>query len=419
MTHDAAPAAEAAPPDAGARWVTCWATALNGVAGPSPQQPDLLQAFPDRTWHAQDQSFRMILRPSLTGTVYRFRISNLYGDQPLRIERATLGLQAAAGALVPGSVRPASFSGAPGVTVAAGQSVYSDAVPLPAAGAGAYTNLAVSFHIARPSGALSWHADAFTISYITAPSAGDRTEDESELAFAYATSSWLLVDALDVRADPGAAAIVALGDSITDGWITTMNGHDRWTDVLARRLSAAYPGRFAVVNQGLCGNQVAAGNPTNPSALARFERDVAGLEGIGAVILFAGTNDLASGIPAAPVIAAMEEIAAKAHGAGYRIFAATILPRTAAAVPAELEEARLLAAWHRVNDFIRSSRVFDGVIDFAALLGEPDDPEHLAPAFIPNASGAGDGLHPNRLANLRMGEAVPLSLFDPVRAGGV
>lgn len=241
----------------GASWVTSWAAAANGIVGPSPTQPDLLAAFPDRTWRARRQSFRMILRPSLAGAAYRFRVSNRYGDEPLTIERASLGVHWVAGALVPGSSRPATFAGAPRVTIPPGAAIYSDAVPMPDTPSAA---LAVSLYIGGRSGALTWHADAFTTSYMTGPDAGDHTADESELAFAYATTSWLLVDALDVRAGPEAVAIVALGDSITDGWVTTVNGQERWADVLARRLAAAYPGRFAVVNQGLCGNQVSAGN---------------------------------------------------------------------------------------------------------------------------------------------------------------
>jgi lysophospholipase L1-like esterase len=393
-------------------WVTCWAAAANGVAGPSPAQPDLDRAFAGAPpFRARRQSFRMVLRPSLPGTVYRFRLANRYGDAPLQVAGATLALHQAAGALVPGSVRRARFAGRDSVTIAPGEAAWSDGVALPQGGAG---NLAVSFYIEAADGALTWHADAFTTSYITAQHAGDCTAEESERAFAYATSSWVLVDALDVEAEK-AAAIVALGDSITDGWITTMNGHDRWTDVLARRLAAAWPGRFAVVNQGLCGNRVSGDDPMNPSALARFERDVTGLSRVGAVILFVGTNDLGCGLPPERIVAAMQAVAAKARAAGLGIIAATILPRGEAALPSDPVAARAhIAAQRRVNDFIREGGAFDGVVDFAAVLADPADPDRLDEAFIPNAGGPGDGLHPNRLAHLRLGEAVPLGLFEGV-----
>lgn len=140
-----------------------------------------------------------------------------------------------------------------------------------------------------------------------------------------------------------------------------------------------------------------------------------GLSGVGAVILFDGTNDVGSGIPADVVIAAMRDIAAKAHGAGLKIIAATLLPRGAPPSPAGLEERpSYVDARRRVNEFIRSGGAFDGVIDFAAVLADPDDPDHLAPVFLPNPAGPGDGLHPNRLAHLRLGEAVPLALFEDV-----
>lgn len=397
-------------------WVTSWASAANGVAAPRPLQPELIDALGDVPCRAHDQSFRMIIRPSLLGDGWRLRLGNVYGDRPLRIERASAGIRCGGAALRNALAVPVTFGGARETLIAVGDSAISDPFRLPEPVSDG-VDLALSFHV-RESGLLTWHEDAFATSYIAPPGSGDRTARPDEAAFPYATTSWLLLQAVDVAAAPEARAIVALGDSITDGWITTMNGHDRWTDVLARRLAALRPHRYAVVNQGLCGNHVSRGDLYNPSALARFDRDVGALSGVGGVILFDGTNDLGSGVLPEEISRAMRAIAAKAHAAGLRIFGATILPRGPDHALAECGGgARYLKSWERVNDFIRASGSFDAVLDFAAQLCRRDDRTHLDAAYIPNTLGPGDGLHPNRLANLRLAESVPLSLFDALCEG--
>jgi hypothetical protein len=172
-------------------------------------------------------------------------------------------------------------------------------VPDPAAVELVGRKLAVSFHIIGESGPMTWHAKALTTSYLTAPGAGAKGTTEDENAFPFSTASWYFLDALDMMAPADARAIVAFGDSITDGTASTMNGDDRWPDVLARRLHAVYGNKVAVVNAGIGGNQVVGPAeyspqkpfPGGPSAKDRLERDVLSLSSVAAVVWLEGIND--------------------------------------------------------------------------------------------------------------------------------
>src|SRR6185295_12310548 len=169
----------------------------------------------------------------------------------------------------------------------------------PRGGAIVGRKVVVSFHVPGESGPMTWHAKALQTSYLTAPGSGSRSADESEAAFPFSTASWFFLDALDMRTAAANQAIVAFGDSISDGTLSTMNGDDRWPDVLARRLRAAYGNRVSVVNAGIGGNQVVGPKeyspqkpfPGGPSALARLERDVLTLSGVTHVIWLEGIND--------------------------------------------------------------------------------------------------------------------------------
>ena len=153
---------------------------------------------------------------------------------------------------------PVTFGGKPSVTVEPGKDVWSDGVALPFvkdAKALAGRKLAVSFHVAGETGPMTWHAKALQTSYVTAPGAGAKGKAEDESAFPFSTASWFFLDAVDMMAPADTKVIVAFGDSITDGTASTMNGDDRWPNVLSRRLAAAGH-RAAVINAGIGGNQV-------------------------------------------------------------------------------------------------------------------------------------------------------------------
>src|ERR1700676_2256887 len=250
--------------ESGQKWVASWAGSAQGpypVGNPSAQ-PDQRFAFPSATAGAKDQTFRLVLRPAIWGRQARIRLSNAFGTQPLTIDGAFVGLQQGGAAVTKGTNRPVTFAGKTGVTLPAGQSAWSDPVALsfvrdPDAAEWAGRKLAVSFHVAGESGPMTWHAKALTTSYVTAPGAGAKGQSEDEANFPFSTASWFFVDAVEMRMPSDNFAVLAFGDSITDGTASTMNGDDRWPDVLARRLRALHGNRIAVVNAGIGGNQIA------------------------------------------------------------------------------------------------------------------------------------------------------------------
>jgi lysophospholipase L1-like esterase len=412
------------------KWVTSWAASVQGpypVGNPSAQ-PDQRFAFPVPANGARNQTFRLMVRPDVWGRQARLRFSNVFGTKPLTLDGVYAGLALSGPALVKGSNRPVAFGGKMEVTVAPGASVWSDAVDLsfardPEAPELAGRRLAVSFHVDGESGPMTWHAKALTTSFVTAPDAGPKGALEEEAAFPHATASWFFLDAVDMMMPGDTRLVVAFGDSITDGTASTMNGDDRWPDVLARRLHRAFGKKIAVVNAGIGGNQVAgpaeysATKPFagGPSAGARLERDVLSLSGVSAIIWLEGINDFSKNGNAAldTVTSGMRDIAARlrARIPGVRVIGATLtsaLNATNAAHGSKEQDDKRRA----LNAFIKSSGVFDAAADFDAATFDPSTGE-MKPEFIPESTtgGPGDKLHPNRAGYLAMGEAIDLGIF--------
>lgn len=417
-------------------WVTSWAASVQGpypVGNPSAQ-PNLSLVFPSPETGASDQSFRLIIKPELWGGSARLRFSNALGTQPVTFDGVYAGLQWSGSAVLPGTNRVVTFGKKSSVTVVAGQSVWSDPVALPFVRTRSDMlgrKLAVSFHVVGTSGPMTWHAKALQSSYVTLPGAGLKGADVAEAAFPFATASWYFLDALDVAAPKGAGAIVAFGDSITDGTASTMNGDDRWPDVLARRLAARSGNKLAVVNHGIGGNQVigpieyspAKPFAGGPSALQRLERDVLTLSNVKAVIWLEGTNDFSKNgnAEADAVIAGMREGVARMRAAipGVKVIGATMVSAFGSTSPAhgfELQDEKR----KKLNDFIRTplqaGGVFDGVADFDRVILD-EKTGGMKAEFIPDntVGGPGDKLHPNRMGYQAMGMTIDLSLFDKLK----
>jgi lysophospholipase L1-like esterase len=312
------------------------------------------------------------------------------------------------------------------VTVPAGESVTSDPVALgfvhdPADPLLTGRKLAVSFHVAGDSGPMTWHAKGLQTSYLSPPQSGSVGSGVAEAAFPFSTTSWYFLDAVAMSAAPDTRVVVAFGDSITDGTASTLNGDDRWPDVLARRLHAAVGNRWSVVNAGIGGNQVAGpaayttANPIGggPSAISRLDRDVISLPGVGAVIWFEGINDFGS---AGAGVAAVEDgyrqgvARLRAKLPGVKVYVGTLtsaLHSTPTHGTPEVDAKR-----QELNAFFRSSGLFDGVADFAAVTLDPATGS-LQAEYQPNSTtgGPGDKLHPNRAGYAAMGRAVDLRWF--------
>jgi len=420
-------AADKATPAKAPHWVAAWTASAHGPypVGNPTAQPELKFAFPDAARGALDQSFRMIVRPDVWGKQARIRLSNAFGTQPVTFDGAYIGLQTSGSAVLAGSSRPVTFAGQRTVTVAPGKDVVSDAVTLPfvrnaddAMLSG--RRLAVSFHVAGESGPMTWHAKALTTSYLSAPGAGSRGSDESEAAFPLSSTSWYFLDAVEMTAPAATRVIVAFGDSITDGTASTLNGDDRWPDVFARRLHAAAGNRFSVVNEGIGGNQVVGPAdyaskplPGGPSALDRLQRDVISLPGVSAVIWLEGINDFgAAGASAQAVSDGVREGVKRLRASipGVRIYMATL---TGALNSTPTHGTPVVEAKRReYNEFIRSSGIFDGVIDFDAIVLDPKTGE-LKAEYQPNSTtgGPGDKLHPNRAGYAAMGNGIDLVMI--------
>jgi lysophospholipase L1-like esterase len=411
------------------KWVTVWTGSVHGPypSGNASAQPNLSLVFESPANEARDQSFRLIVRPDLWGRQARFRFSNAMGTRPVTFDGAYVGLQLSGAAIVAGTNRPILFAGKPAVTIAPGESGWSDPVELalardPNAVQLQGRKLAVSFHVLGESGPMTWHAKALTTSYVTAQGGGVKGREESETAFPFPTTSWYFLDAMDIKAAAATRVIVAFGDSITDGTASTLNGDDRWPDVLSRRLHAEYGSHVSIVNAGIGGNQVAgpaeysARKPFSggPSAGARLDRDVLSLSGVSEVIWLEGINDFSANgnATASSVETAMREIVKRMRAAvpGIRIVGATVTSALGASgAHGSQEEDRKRQA---LNEFIRTGGVFDGVADFDKATVDPQT-GGLRREFIPESTtgGAGDKLHPNRLGYQAMGMAVDLKLL--------
>jgi lysophospholipase L1-like esterase len=369
----------------------------------------------------------MIVRPDIWGPHTRLRLSNALGTKPVTFDGVFVGLQRGSSAVIAGTNQPVSFAGKSNVTVGLGESVWSDPVALPFAEnpdaiALVGRRLAVSFHVAGESGPMTWHAKAMNTSYVTRPGAGSVGHSEDESDFPFSRASWYFLDAVDMMAPGDTRVVVAVGDSITDGTGTTMNGDDRWADVLARRLHAAYGNRISVVNAGIGGNQVVGPPmyspqipfPGGPSAQARVERDVIGLSGVTTVIWLEGINDFSKNGDASveAVQAGMKEVISRLRAMlpGVRVVGATVTSAlgSTSAAHGHVEQNDKRRA---LNEFVRSSGLFDGFVDFDKVIVDTATGGMRA-EFVPDSTtgGPGDKLHPNRAGHLAMGTAIDLAL---------
>lgn len=405
--------------NAGARdghWVTTWAASAQGAypVGSAIAQPDLSAALPVPAEGLYNQSLRMILRPALWSTRCRVRLSNVFGDRSLRLRGLSLGLHWGGGALVPGTA-----VALPDQEVPASLSGWTPTVELPwMDGADIERlrgrSLALSAWVEGASGPVTWHAKSMGTSYLSAPCDRDAASSDSEDGFVHTTTSTFLVDALDAWLPATSGALVALGDSLTDGTATTLNGHDRWTDVLQRGLWASGRHDLAVVNAGIGGNQIA-GPPVSagpwrggPSAIDRIQRDVLDLSGLRAVFWLQGINDFSDNgnIDECTVIAAIRPVVERLRGLGLQVIGATVPSALGSTRPGHggaLQDARRRA----YNAHIRSGGLFSRYADIDAVLTDPTT-GRLRGSFNGDSTlgEPGDGVHPNRAGHATMARCI-------------
>jgi lysophospholipase L1-like esterase len=368
------------------------------------------------------KAVRMIVRPTIGGSSVRVKIENTLGEAPVVFSAAYFGQVMSGADLIPDSNQQLTFAGAKRLNLAPGQSAWSDPIDYSVA---ASTRYAVSLDVDSASD-ISAHVLGLVTNFMAdgmraAQGSGDGFAPVPDLAAGTpvgATFPVYWVAVMDVHAPNQSGAIVAFGDSITDGRCSTKEQHgstsgavvpdvyQRWTDVLAERLAAADQ-RMAVANEGIAGNRVASDTTiSGVSALSRMDRDVLERAGTTHVIFFEGTNDVAVGTDAPTIIAGTQLVIERAHAAGLKIIGVTMIPRgSATGWTGEMEQERLA-----VNAWMRSGANFDGIVDFAELFQGPTVPSKGAQEILP-AYSCYDGIHPNDLGYAAMSGAIDLTLF--------
>ncbi|MFE7568113.1 SGNH/GDSL hydrolase family protein [Streptomyces sp. NPDC057539] len=369
-TRGSTPMGTAAPASAD-NWTGTWA------AAPAGAEPGAPVGYPGR-------SIRNVVHTSLGGSKVRITLSNLYSPTPLLIGTATVAVGVGGGGpeAVAGTMRQLTFGRRAAVTVPPGGQIVSDPVALRVP----YdSDLLVTLHTPRAGGPVTYHRHALQTSYLAD---GDRTRDLDATAYAPSRKVWRYLTAVDVLNPEARGAVVAFGDSITDGVGSGYDANRRWPDVLAARLRDQHIG---VLNEGIGGNRVLADGSSlgnGASGLARFQRDVLDRAGAKVVVIDLGVNDILRGRETDParITAGLRELAQRAKARGLRVIGSTLTPFGAyGGYNATTESVR-----DRVNEEIRSGRVFDEVVDFDKVIRDPYAPDRIRPVY-----DSGDGLHPS------------------------
>lgn len=390
-------------------WTAAW------TAAPQRCEPDNLPPPPftrDGVVLA-DSTLRQTARVSAGGGRIRLRFSNAFGRADLALTRVCAALpgdgRAGARSIVAGTSRAVTFGGRLAAVVPAGAQLVSDALDFPLT-AGA--NVAVTVYLAtgqQARGGVTAHPGSRTTTHLLA---GNHLDDE-DLAGAAAVDHWYFLSGVEVWSGAAAAAAVMLGDSLTDGRGSTTNGNDRWPDQLSARLRCrGDAARIAIVNQGIGGNRVLR-DGAGPSVLARLDRDVLAVSGVRWLVVSAGVNDIGAAAAtqgaqrrvAADLIAAYEQIVARTHALGIRVYGATLTPFGGSEAYDDPQGHRE-AARQAVNDWIRVSRRFDAVIDFDLAVCDPRLPRRVRPPL-----DDGDHLHLNPAGYQALAGAVRAGLF--------
>jgi lysophospholipase L1-like esterase len=388
---------------AASHWVATWG------ASPAPQLPEDQMS----TAHLEfsDQTLREIVHTSIGGDTIRVRLSNFFGKQSVEIGAVHLGVRSKDSEIAPESDRPLTFGGRPAVIIPPNASVFSDAVTLSVR---PDSDLAISIYVPHSALGGGIHYAAEQTSYIAK---GNQLSAPS-LPEPLAITSWIFLAGVDVEAPQRAAALVAFGDSITDGARSTPDTNRRWPNILASRLLARKGHEIGVVDAGIGGNRILHDAQTNiafgVNALARFDRDALEQPGVKYVVVMEGINDLGhagSSAPASETVSAddlidgMRQLIERAHDRGVKIYGATLTPFEGTVFVGYFSPEKELKR-KALNEWIRTGKAFDGVIDFDKAVRDPDHPDRILPAY-----DSGDHLHPSDAGYKAMADSIDLKLF--------
>lgn len=359
-------------------WTTSWATAFAAVDAPV---------------RFENVTLRQVVRSTLSGERLRIRVSNAFGRNRIEIAGAAVARRELDSSIVASSSQPITFAGESSVRLAPGEDRTSDPLRFDVH---AGQDLTISLYLESSNELFGLHPIAQATSFIS-----ERGNFAEAAIFPTARTSGgrFLISALEVVPPRPTSTVVALGDSITDGFRSSPDAFASWPDRLAERLT----GRMGVLNAGISGNRVLSESspPFGPSALDRFDRDVLGHRGVSHLIVLEGINDiLFGGASSAEVIAGLEEIIRRARRAGLVVVGGTLTPFGGAAGSEPRQEAERQA----LNQWIRDVAPFDAVVDFDAALRDPAAPTRLLPAY-----DSDDHLHPGDAGYRAMGDAVEIS----------
>ena len=396
-------ATQAAPAATG-QWVQSWTAAPQSVSD-HPNAPSF-----DRSPSINHQTVRQIIYSRLAGDRVRIQISNRFGHAPLAIAQTHIALSRSTAALEPNTDRSVTFGGSPSVVIAPGADIVSDPVSLAVPAGGA---LAVSFFIDSAEKPSTWHKLSSQVNYLS--TTGNFVTDPGATPFRghFTSYLWLAGLLVDAPGNTRPYAVVAIGDSITDGMRSTLNANRRWPDVLARTLAGS---GIAVVNQGISGNRLLSDSPCYGERLVgRFDADALSRQGVRAVVVLVGINDINfaatppregldcdsphTRVTETDLINGYRALIAAAHARGIRIIGATLTP---ASLPPAREAIRVA-----VNRWIRTSGAFDAVVDFDAALRNPAHSDALLPVYDSN-----DHIHPSDAGYAKMAQQVTLHQLD-------
>jgi lysophospholipase L1-like esterase len=373
------------------KWVGTWASSPLLDAHAKPAEEVLTGT-----------TLREVVHVSIGGEMVRVRFSNLYGTTPLMIGAAEIAQTLKGADTVAGTGKALTFHGTPSVSIPPGALAVSDPIPFKFA---PLSDVTVSFYLPSPSGPVTEHQLGVATSY----HAEGNVVSSATLNAPTTLTSWEYLNGIDTLAADRAGAVITIGDSITDGAKSTPDTNQRWPDELARRLQADPKFRdLAVLNEGISGNKLLR-DGAGPNALARFDRDVIAQSGGKYLLILEGINDIGrlhdfpdSGLTAADLIFALNQMIVRAHAHGIAVIGCTLTPYHGAGYYTENGEAIRKA----VNDWIRNGGAFDGVVDLEAAVRDPNHPDTFLPADDP-----GDHLHPNDAGYKAMGDAIDLKLF--------
>jgi lysophospholipase L1-like esterase len=364
----------------------------------------------------ENQTIRMVIRPTVGGERVRIRLSNAFGTSALKIGSAHIALSSQEAKVIPETDRPLTFAGKPSISIPPGAPALSDAVDLKVS---RFTEIAVSIFLPEKTASSTVHFWGQHKTYISGT--GDFS-GKTEMPNGTTSASWYWLADVELWASDQTRATVTLGDSITDGVGAPQGDYTDWPDLLANRLAAEQGDSIAVLNAGIGGNRILH-DGAGVNALARFDRDVLAQPGVVNLIVLEGINDIGwphmrpklpdgtapkempfvhEVVSAQELIIGLQQVIERAHEHGIRVFGATLTPYEGADYYSEDGEATRQA----VNQWIRTSGAFDAVFDFDAAVRDPNHPSQFREGYH-----SGDHLHPSATGYKAMANAVDLTIL--------